>query len=49
MFDEMDKDDLISSLGDTVLKEYQNSGYEITTEIIKISDEGIEAIGKYQL
>ena len=49
MFSEQDKDDLINSLGETVLKEYQNSGYEITTEIIKISDEGIEAIGKYKL
>ena len=43
MFSEQDKDALIDSLGDTVLKEYQNSGYEITTEILRISDAGIQA------
>lgn len=48
MFGEKDKDDLINALGKTVLNEYQHSGYEITTEIIKFSDDGIEAVGKYQ-
>lgn len=48
MFNEKDKDELIPLLGQAVLKEYQESGYEITTEIIKISDDGIEALGKYK-
>jgi len=48
MFGEKDKDELVNSLGATVLEEYKNSGYEITTEIIKISENGIETIGKYK-
>lgn len=48
MFGEQDKDELMNALGEIVLKEYQNSGYEITTEIIKISDKSVEAVGKYQ-
>jgi len=48
MFNEQDKDELINALGETVLKEYRNSGYEISTEILKISNAGIEPIGKYE-
>ena len=48
MFNDQDKDELIGLLGQTVLNEYQQSGYEITTEIIKISEDGIEAIVKYK-
>ncbi len=48
MFNEKDKDELINALGETVLKEYQTSGYEISTEILKISNAGIEPIGKYE-
>lgn len=47
LFSETDKDELIGSLGEVVLKEYDSSGYEITTEVLKISDEGIESIWKY--
>lgn len=47
MFSSLDKDILIDALGATVVKEYKESGYEITKEIIEISDSGIEAIGKY--
>jgi hypothetical protein len=48
MFSASDKVILISELGKTVIKEYNESGYEITKEIIKISDDGIQAIGKYE-
>ena len=47
LFSEVDMEALVESLAATVVKEYNESGYEITTEIIKISDNGIEAIGKY--
>jgi hypothetical protein len=47
MFSLQDKDILIDLLGATVVKEYNESGYEITKEIIEISDDGINAIGKY--
>jgi len=47
IFSASDKDKLINELGQTVVKEYNESGYEITKEIIKISYDGIEAIGKY--
>lgn len=48
MFSDKDKNELINSLGETVLNEYNSSGYEITTEILKLSDNGIEVIGKFQ-
>ena len=47
MFSVQDKDRIIESLGATVIKEYNESGYEITKEIIEISDSGVNAIGKY--
>lgn len=47
LFSEADMETLVETLAATVVKEYNESGYEITTEIIKISDDGIEAIGKY--
>lgn len=39
---------LIEQLGSVVLDEYQTSAYPVTTEILKISNEGIKAIGKYE-
>lgn len=47
MFSLQDKDLLIDSLGSTVVKEYNESGYEITKEIIEISDNGVKAVGRY--
>lgn len=38
---------LLNRMGGVVQKEYRSSGYPITTEIFKISDNGIETIGKY--
>lgn len=39
--------DLLNRLGGTVTQEYRNSGYPITTEVFRISDDGIRAIGKF--
>jgi hypothetical protein len=39
--------DLIPRMGRVVVDEYTKSGYPLTTEVLKISDEGIEAIGNY--
>ena len=40
-------DDVVSALGDTVQREFRESAYPITTEVLRISDEGIEAIGHF--
>ncbi len=36
---------LLNRLGPVVVEEYRNSGYPITTEVLRISDDGITAIG----
>lgn len=43
-----ENDILIEQLASVVLNEFQNAAYPVTTEILKISDEGTEAIGKYE-
>lgn len=43
---ENDKE-LLNRMGVVVQREYRKSGYPITTEVLRISDEGIEAIGKF--
>jgi len=48
IFSEKDSKFFMDRLGSTVLKEYKESGYPITKEILKISDGGIEAVGKYE-
>lgn len=48
IFSEKDFDFFSERLGTTVLDEYQKSGHPITTEILKFSDKGVEAIGSYQ-
>ncbi|MBN1800526.1 MAG: hypothetical protein JW891_03420 [Candidatus Lokiarchaeota archaeon] len=40
--------DLVNRLGGIVLKEFSCSGYPLTTEVLKISDNGITAIGKFR-
>lgn len=47
IFSSKDKESLTEKLGTVVLKEFEESGYAITKEIIEISDEGIKAIGTY--
>ena len=38
---------LLGKMGSVVVNEFQKSGYPITTEVLRITDDGIEAIGKY--
>ncbi len=40
-------DKLLGRMGAVVQREYRNSGYPITTEVLRISDDGIEAIGRF--
>ncbi len=39
--------ELINKVGSVVVKEFAQSGYPITKELLKISDQGIEAIGAF--
>jgi hypothetical protein len=38
---------LLSRMGTVVQREYRESGYPITTEVLRVADDGIEAIGKF--
>jgi hypothetical protein len=40
--------ELIGRMGTVVLKEYERSGYPLTTEVLRVSDEGIEAVGRFE-
>src|SRR5262249_38298122 len=39
---------LLGRMGHVVMREYEKSGYPISTEVFEITDEGIRAIGDYQ-
>jgi hypothetical protein len=39
--------EFLGRLGGVVVKEYRNSGYPITRDVLEVSDEGIKAIGTY--
>lgn len=43
---EADKD-LLGAMGGVVQREYRTSGYPLTTEVLRIDDDGIEAIGAF--
>jgi hypothetical protein len=47
-FSEKDLEFFSNRLGTTVLEEYNQSPHPITRELVKISDEGIKAIGEYK-
>lgn len=47
IFSQKDFEFFSKRIGDIVVDEYTNSGYSITTEILKISDRGIESVGKF--
>lgn len=47
LFSVEDSDFFIERVGGVVLQEYNESGYPITPEILKCTDEGIIAIGRY--
>ncbi len=38
---------LLNRMGGVVQREYRESGYPITTEVLRVSDQGIEAIGAF--
>jgi hypothetical protein len=39
--------DFLGNLGAVVQREFRTSGYPITTEVLRISDQGVEAIGAF--
>lgn len=47
IFSEKDFEFFSGRIGKIVVDEYKNSGYPITTEILKFSDKGVEAVGQY--
>ena len=47
IFSEKDFEFISGRIGKVVVDEYKQSGYPITTEILKFTDKGIEAVGKY--
>jgi hypothetical protein len=38
---------LLNRMGAVVQREYRQSGYPITTEVLRVSDDGIEAVGRF--
>lgn len=49
IFSEKDFDFFSERIGKVVVDEYKQSGYPITTEILKFTDKGVEAVGKYPI
>ena len=49
VFSEQDFDFLAERIGKIVVDEYSQSGYPITTEILKFTDNGVEVEGKFKL
>jgi hypothetical protein len=47
IFSEKDYDFFAGRIGKVVVDEYKNSGYPITTEILKFTNKGVEAVGQY--
>ncbi|MBE8724739.1 hypothetical protein [Flavobacterium hungaricum] len=47
IFSENDFDFFAARIGKVVVEEYLNSGYPVTTEILKFSETGVSALGKY--
>ncbi len=42
-----DNSPLLGKLGSVVVNEFRTSGYPITTEVLRVSDDGIKAIGRF--
>ena len=49
IFSEKDYVFFSERIGEVVIEEYTQSGYPITTEILKFTDNGVKAVAKYQL
>lgn len=47
IFSEKDFDFFSERIGKVVVDEFKQSGYPITTEILKFTDQGVEAVGQY--
>jgi hypothetical protein len=47
IFSEKDFEFFSGRIGKVVVDEYKQSGYPITTEILKFTDKGVEAVGQY--
>lgn len=47
IFSEKDFDFFSGRIGKVVVDEYKKSGYPVTTEILKFTDKGVEAVGQY--
>ena len=47
VFSQEDFDFFSNRIGEVVVDEYKNSGYPITTEILKFTENGIKSVGKY--
>jgi hypothetical protein len=47
IFSEQDFDFFSERIGNVVVDEYKQSGYPITTELLKFTDKGVETVGKY--
>lgn len=47
IFSEKDFEFFSGRIGKVVVEEYKQSGYPITTEILKFTDKGVEAVGHY--
>ena len=42
-----DDSPILGRMGSVVVNEFRTSGYPITTEVLRVSDDGIEAIGRF--
>lgn len=49
IFSEEDFQFFSNRIGEVVVEEYKNSGYPITTEILKFTENGIKSVGKYPI
>ena len=49
IFSEQDFDFFSARIGNVVVEEYKQSGYPVTTEILKFTNEGVKAVGKYPI
>ncbi|OXA78842.1 hypothetical protein SAMN05444397_108131 [Flavobacterium aquidurense] len=47
IFGEQDFEYFSERLGSVIVEEYEKSGYPITTEILKFTENGVQAMGKY--
>lgn len=49
IFAENDFEFFAERVGDTVMNEYQNSAYPVTLELLKRDDDGIKAVGRFEM